>query len=223
VAVELSFTSKSAKMTIEKHKLHNESPILRKIRLLTYPVIFSILSVFNAKAEELKNIQLLADQTAPVPARTPMDEQTTAQRKSDTPIDAITDSTFIKSFEGIFNKLTKADLSDTEREKLNKDIINRLAFFFNESGEPADAITADQMYVKRKNDKMPQKLQWFLENFYKESYRSSGSLSVKILSIYQKDKKIYIEYDYVYTPKEEKAPKDSIPNTTIPKDTIPQQ
>lgn len=215
-------------MPIEKHKLHNESPIQRKIRLLTYPVIFSILSVFNANAEELKNIQPLAEQTAPVPAGTNADEQAVAHREAVTPIDVIMDSTFAKGFEDMFNKLTDAKLSDLQRDKLNKDIIGGLAFYFNESGEPSDAIMVDQMYVLRKGNTMPQKLTWFLDNFYKESYRTTGTLSVKVLSVYKKDKQIYMEYDYVYTPKKDmppkdNLPKDTVPNNTIPKDTLPKK
>lgn len=158
-------------MAIDKRELHNESPILRKIRLLTYPVIFSLLSVLNANAEEPKNIQPLTEQTTPVPAGSTTDEQTTARRETDEPIDAITDSTFLKAFEDILNKLTKSDLTPLQREKLNKDIIGRLSFYFDDSDDPLKNTPKEDMYVTRNGTTHP--LPRFLSTFYKESYRGA--------------------------------------------------
>jgi len=160
----------------------------------------------GTNAEESKHIQQLFEQTVPVPGKTIADEHTTTQWETDGPIDVIMDSTFAKNFEVMFNKLTKADLSELARQKLNKDITNGLLFYFNDSDDPSKVISVENIYVQRKNAAVAEKLQWFLENFHKESYRSAGTLSMKILSICTKDKKIYIEYDYVYTPKEDKKP-----------------
>ena len=81
-----------------------------------------------------------------------------------------------------------------------------MEFYFNSDEDTLNAIKEGQMYMKRKGNAVPQKLERFLDNFYKESYRSAGTLSMKVLSVTKEDNKIYIEYDYLYTPKIEGKP-----------------
>ena len=92
-------------MAINKHNFQNESPIQKKIRLLLYPVIFSLLSILNAQGQEAKDTKNIPDS------------------KNIKQTEIVTDSLFLISFEKVFNQLTKPDLSDLGRSRLEKNII----------------------------------------------------------------------------------------------------
>jgi len=164
-----------------KHKLYIHYQ--EKIARMLYPTVFSFFSILNSHWKEIKDTKINSDQ------------------KITPPTEIVTDSVFLHNFENNFNLLINPNLSESARKQIENNTILWLDIYFNESENPLTTIKPDQMYAKRKRDAMPQNLSQFLRTFYKEDYRASWKLSIKVFSVSKENNKICIEYDYVYTPK----------------------
>jgi len=118
-------------MSFEKIEHQNESLFHKRISQLLYPLIFFLFFTLNGYGQ-------------------PKDSKITSDQKSVNQIETLQDSSFIKIFKNILNKLIKPEFSDLEKDRLINDFIMGLDFYFNESNDTLYTIKRENMYIKRR-------------------------------------------------------------------------